>query len=73
VRCGGEVVHGERAMGILIDVVLLRGSFLLAYPRALPNRLRGHFGYTKLSMTGSGALLAGRARMSGSTADPAMI
>jgi hypothetical protein len=22
VRCGGEVVHGERAMGILIDVVL---------------------------------------------------
>jgi hypothetical protein len=21
-RCGGEVVHGERAMGILIDVVL---------------------------------------------------
>jgi hypothetical protein len=21
-RCGGEVVHGERAMGIVIDVVL---------------------------------------------------
>jgi hypothetical protein len=22
VRCGGEVMHGERAMGIVIDVVL---------------------------------------------------
>jgi hypothetical protein len=22
VRCGGEVVHGERAMGIVVDVVL---------------------------------------------------
>jgi hypothetical protein len=21
-RCGGEIVHGERAMGIVIDIVL---------------------------------------------------